>query len=511
MRLEQNPHALLKTAQRGAVMLKHSRSRRGEERGQVVVLFALLVPVILAIGSIVMSVGNWYVLKRHLQTQVDAAALAGGPEFTGCAQDSGVGEPSRSSERRRSSTRVTRSRSPATRTTSSSQEPGDQRVVLNSARTGRGRSDRRLATHDLDNSLGHSVRRRSSSTSRRPTTAHRCSSGGSRSSRASRRGRRSRSARSRARTACARSACPRSIRSRSRCSSSNENGASESTHRRGPSAQVLRRAATSRRPAPHADSRGCRVWRRTSSRRVDLNGNDNFGVIIVASRTPSVESISHTGSLRHDLQPEPDADTLLRGEQRSTSGISFIHAYSRRATARGTRRRPRRHARRRLQPDDLSRPYFNVDEAAARDRHLRDRRLRRRRHRRPDPARRRRAVSARSVTRHQAARSPYSADQQRHLWDTARFTPAVESGRNTINLSVVDRPNGGCNGGNSASGNFNKVASRTWRTTPPARCSTSRLEDSTSGGLANSMNKDVDANLDVTVGLIAAAQPTPAE
>ena len=59
------------------------RLARGE-RGQVIVLFALLVPVIFAIGSIVMGVGNWYVLKRHLQTQVDAAALAGGAVANGC-------------------------------------------------------------------------------------------------------------------------------------------------------------------------------------------------------------------------------------------------------------------------------------------------------------------------------------------------------------------------------------------------------------------------------------------
>src|SRR5262249_2868721 len=50
------------------------------------VLFALMIPVIFAFGSIVMSVGNWYVLKRHLQTQVDAAALAGASWATsGCA------------------------------------------------------------------------------------------------------------------------------------------------------------------------------------------------------------------------------------------------------------------------------------------------------------------------------------------------------------------------------------------------------------------------------------------
>jgi Putative Flp pilus-assembly TadE/G-like len=64
-----------------------SRLQKERERGQVLVLVALLVPLFLAIGSIVIDVGNWYVLKRHLQTQVDAAALAGGPAFTGCFQN----------------------------------------------------------------------------------------------------------------------------------------------------------------------------------------------------------------------------------------------------------------------------------------------------------------------------------------------------------------------------------------------------------------------------------------
>ena len=51
---------------------------------RLVVLVALLLPVILAIGSIVVDVGNWYVLKRRLQTQVDAAALAAGGVANGC-------------------------------------------------------------------------------------------------------------------------------------------------------------------------------------------------------------------------------------------------------------------------------------------------------------------------------------------------------------------------------------------------------------------------------------------
>jgi Putative Flp pilus-assembly TadE/G-like len=57
------------------------------ERGQVVVLFALLLPMVLSIGSIVVTVGNWYVHKKHLQTLVDAGAFASGQEFTGCFQD----------------------------------------------------------------------------------------------------------------------------------------------------------------------------------------------------------------------------------------------------------------------------------------------------------------------------------------------------------------------------------------------------------------------------------------
>jgi hypothetical protein len=59
------------------------RPRTGEH-GQVVVLLALLLPVFFVLGAVVLDVGNWYVHKRHLQTQVDAAALAGAHEFFGC-------------------------------------------------------------------------------------------------------------------------------------------------------------------------------------------------------------------------------------------------------------------------------------------------------------------------------------------------------------------------------------------------------------------------------------------
>ena len=48
------------------------------ERGQVVVVFALLVPMLLALGAFVVGIGNWYTHAKNLQTKADASALAGG-------------------------------------------------------------------------------------------------------------------------------------------------------------------------------------------------------------------------------------------------------------------------------------------------------------------------------------------------------------------------------------------------------------------------------------------------
>ena len=76
-------------------MLGQARQNGLREHGQVIVLVALLLPVILTIGSVVVSVGNWYVLKRHLQTQVDAAALAGGAVANGCQAKHALGPGTR--------------------------------------------------------------------------------------------------------------------------------------------------------------------------------------------------------------------------------------------------------------------------------------------------------------------------------------------------------------------------------------------------------------------------------
>ena len=59
-------------------------SLASEEKGGVIVLTALLLPFLIMLIALCVDVGNWWVHKRHLQLQVDAAALAGGGLFGQC-------------------------------------------------------------------------------------------------------------------------------------------------------------------------------------------------------------------------------------------------------------------------------------------------------------------------------------------------------------------------------------------------------------------------------------------
>ena len=62
-----------------------------EEDGGVVLFVGLIMPVILLFLAFSVDIGNWWVHKRHLQLQVDAAALAGGARFSQCFPDASVG------------------------------------------------------------------------------------------------------------------------------------------------------------------------------------------------------------------------------------------------------------------------------------------------------------------------------------------------------------------------------------------------------------------------------------
>jgi hypothetical protein len=61
--------------------LKH---RAAHDTGAILILFALFLPVALVFCGFVIDVANWFEHKRHLQTQADAAALAGAGSFLSC-------------------------------------------------------------------------------------------------------------------------------------------------------------------------------------------------------------------------------------------------------------------------------------------------------------------------------------------------------------------------------------------------------------------------------------------
>lgn len=57
---------------------------RGDSTGGVIVLAALVLPVAIVFCGFVVDMANWFEHRRHLQTQADAAALAGAGSFLAC-------------------------------------------------------------------------------------------------------------------------------------------------------------------------------------------------------------------------------------------------------------------------------------------------------------------------------------------------------------------------------------------------------------------------------------------
>jgi hypothetical protein len=68
-------------------MLKRLNNRLSEERGATLVVVGVALVALIFVTAAVVDVANWYVHKRHLQLQADAAALAGGAAFKlpGCS------------------------------------------------------------------------------------------------------------------------------------------------------------------------------------------------------------------------------------------------------------------------------------------------------------------------------------------------------------------------------------------------------------------------------------------
>lgn len=58
------------------------QARHGDPKGQVLVLFALMLVVLLLVSALAVDYGGWLVTKRHYQNVSDAAALAGAQQLT---------------------------------------------------------------------------------------------------------------------------------------------------------------------------------------------------------------------------------------------------------------------------------------------------------------------------------------------------------------------------------------------------------------------------------------------
>jgi Flp pilus assembly protein TadG len=57
------------------------RGLRRDERGQVIIIFAILLPMFMGLGALVLAGGSWFAHAKHLQTKADAGALAGGQSW----------------------------------------------------------------------------------------------------------------------------------------------------------------------------------------------------------------------------------------------------------------------------------------------------------------------------------------------------------------------------------------------------------------------------------------------
>jgi len=494
---------------------RHRRTALRSQSGQVVLLFALVLPVVLALGSVVVSVGNWYVHKKHLQTLVDAGAFAGGTAFNGCFQDPGLANDAikgaaleYSGDRNRdSSTRNQQLQDPALPALPRSRV----HVVLNSAQywdksngpdpdvptmgsgygldatlppvdefgvpTADGTSEP-CATRFLDVKATEDE----APLLFQWLVAHP-------------------SPKAKARIAIKKVisengllpwAIPESDPAKVAAivvDEDNVGGATNPAAIRG--AWFLDRQS----PSP-VGLESFNVWQASSSAKgvlVGLNGSDNFSVIILVSRDPAV---SLTGSLSQICNQNPVQTRCLAGDT-LTSGVNFIHAYSTSSSA--TLQDPQI----RDVPlsggcaGDLSRPYFNADGGcpiviqAKVDFNLAG----------VDP---RPFPNCAEVTASPGGSLSWSNDgTPEGIW-TGSFTPASESGRNVVNLTAKFRNPSKSSCAQQNSKAFPRVAVPYVGNDDSDPLQYLRI---TSGGtVANSHVKDSAVDLVATVGLAPTLQ-----
>jgi hypothetical protein len=482
--------------------MKH-RDHSLRERGQVIVLFALLVPVIFAIGSVVMGVGNWYVLKRHLQTQVDAAALAGGPAFTGCFQDPSATNDNIRSQALEYAGDTLRDPTPASTYNLQLEEAGDQRVVINSdSYWSGGATDGAGYDFDLDSdgdsdspcnarSLDVKV-----TDDKAPLLFRWIPLFPSLKARA-----KVEISKVQSTNGVRPVAVPEVDMEQVAVLFVNEDGVQSDPGAIRGSARL-----TEQTPSP-SGLEGLNVWLKDNISPVALNGNNNFGVIVVASRSTS--PISLTGSISAICNQNPETFCYAGGTL--GSGLSFIHAYSTNPAGTVGVPRVRDVSLGGGCAEDLSAPYFNltggcpIGITATIDFGMS-------------------ASSMVNAANHPTApgicarvnASPGGAMQWIgtspegwSMWGNVAFTPAEAppGGRTTVDLSGSTDNNGNCGGNRGTGGTFGGAGSEFRNVAKPYVATDAsgpvqylRVETS-GGGLANSRVKDSAASLDVVVGL----------
>ena len=454
--------------------------RKDSQRGSIIVLFALFLLVLIPIGSVVLDVGNWWVLKRHMQTQVDAAALAGGPAFTGCFQNPAAttaavqyhalnyaGDPTRA---------------PSTHN-QLMEDANDVHVVLNSSTYWAPGDPADGSTHDW--TLGSPCESKFLDVKATDLDAPLLWGALPMFP----------DPKTRARVRISQVQSTDGLRPLGVPEVEPEQVAvlfvNEDANPSSPDA-IRGKSFLDFQKTPPAGLGSMSVWSRKFISPVGINGGENFGVIVVASRSPN--PISLNGTLSQICTQKP-TQTHCYGGGTLSSGISFIHAYS--TSGSGSAGGPliRGVTLQNGCTDDLSRPYFNlgggcaiginadIDFDTSSDPSL-------------PPAQG--GVCA-EVTASPGGPLSYSGG----VWQGS-FTPAVESGANPINLSWKTDATGSCDykKKETEEGTFPKVAKPYVADAASGPVEYITVERS-SGGLANSMSKDSSATLDVTVGLVA--------
>jgi hypothetical protein len=453
--------------------------RKEQERGQILVLFALFLTVLLAMGSIVLDVGNWYVLERHLQTQVDAAALAGGPAFTGCFQDPGAtttaikeqalryaGDPSRDAS----------THNPLM------EDTVDVHAVLNSSTYWS--DDDEPDGSENDWTMGAPCDAKFLDVKATDDEApllwgwipffpdlH-----------------------TRARVEVSQIESTNGLRPL---------GVPEvdpvqvavlfvnEDHNINDPDSIRGKSFLDFQSTPPASLEAMSVWSKDNIAPVGINGGENFGVIVVESRSPNPISLNGTLS---QICSQNATQTRCYGGTTLTSGISFIHAYS--TSGNGSASAPliRDVTLGGGCPDDLSSPYFNfeggcslgisasIDFGTGTD----------------DPSL---PVAQGGVCAEVSASPGGPLTWVDGVWTDGAFTPPTASGPQQVNLSWSTDTVGACGGQGGKSGSFNKVAKPYVSNEASGPVQYLRVELS-GGGLANSMSKESAASLDVTVGLV---------